>query len=85
MGEPRLAGKRVIVTGGISGIGAATTQRFLQEGARVAVLDLRQDAVDEYSVLSPLQQKRLAHHQKKFARSHTFYKPHETTTHYAFS
>lgn len=44
----RFQDKRVIVTGGISGIGAATTQRFLQEGARVAVLDLRQDAVDEY-------------------------------------
>lgn len=40
---------------------------------------------DEYSVLSPKQQKRLEHHQKKFARSHTYYKPHETTTHYAFS
>ena len=38
----------------------------------------------EFSVLSPLQQKRLAHHQKKFARSHSFYKPHETTTHHAF-
>jgi hypothetical protein len=38
----------------------------------------------EYSVLSPQQQKRLVHHQKKFSRSHTFYKPHETTTHFAF-
>ena len=38
----------------------------------------------EFSVLSPEQQKKLAHHQKKFARSHSFYKPHETTTHHAF-
>ena len=38
----------------------------------------------ELSVLTPLQQKRLAHHQKKFSRSHSFYKPHETTTHHAF-
>jgi hypothetical protein len=38
----------------------------------------------EYSVLSPKQQKRLIHHQKKFSRSHTFYKPHETATHFAF-
>ena len=38
----------------------------------------------EYSVLSPQQQKRLVHHQKKFSRSHTFYKPHETATHFAF-
>jgi hypothetical protein len=35
-------------------------------------------------VLSPEQQKKLAHHQKKFARSHSFYKPHETATHHAF-
>lgn len=38
----------------------------------------------EQSVLTPQQQKKLEHHQKKFSRSHTFYKPHETTTHHAF-
>ena len=38
----------------------------------------------EFSVLSPLQQKRLTHHQNKFSKSHTFYKPHETETHHAF-
>ncbi|KAJ6070425.1 hypothetical protein N7467_011744 [Penicillium canescens] len=38
----------------------------------------------EYSVLSPRQQLRLMHHQHKFAKSHTFYKPHETMTHHAF-
>lgn len=38
----------------------------------------------EFSVLTPLQQRKLEHHQNKFAKSHTFYKPHETTTHYAF-
>jgi hypothetical protein len=38
----------------------------------------------EFSVLSPEQQKKLAHHQKKFSRSHSFYKPHETMTHNAF-
>jgi hypothetical protein len=43
-----------------------------------------EDQGAEYSVLSPLQQYRLDHHQKKFARSHTFYKPHETSTHHAF-
>ncbi len=36
----RLDGKVAVVTGGASGIGAATLLRFAQEGARVAVLDL---------------------------------------------
>ncbi|KAJ6107350.1 Protein of unknown function DUF2985 [Penicillium sp. IBT 18751x] len=38
----------------------------------------------EYTVLDARQQLRLEHHQHKFAKSHTFYKPHETMTHHAF-
>jgi NAD(P)-dependent dehydrogenase (short-subunit alcohol dehydrogenase family) len=37
--HPDLAGKRVVVTGGASGIGLATVARFAAEGARVVVLD----------------------------------------------
>jgi hypothetical protein len=41
-------------------------------------------ALAEYSVLTARQQKRLQYHQAKFSKSHTFYKPHETSTHHAF-
>lgn len=36
----RLRGKRVVVTGGTSGIGAATCRRFVAEGARVVAVSL---------------------------------------------
>lgn len=39
---------------------------------------------EELSVLTEKQQKKLEHHQRKFCKSHTFYKPHETETHFAF-
>ena len=38
----------------------------------------------EFSVLTPKQQQKLIHHQAKFSKSHSFYKPHETATHHAF-
>ena len=37
--HPDLAGRRVVVTGGASGIGLATAERFVAEGSRVVVLD----------------------------------------------
>jgi len=40
-------GIRVIVTGGASGIGAATTSHLTRRGARVAVLDLNPDSASE--------------------------------------
>src|SRR5271165_5017510 len=42
-----LKGKRVVITGGASGIGAATAARFLEEGSVVAILDRDQKACDE--------------------------------------
>ena len=45
--------KRVIVTGGASGIGAATAARFLEEGAQVVVLDLDQEAGEKLAADLP--------------------------------
>ncbi len=42
----RLQGRVCIVTGAAQGIGLATARRFLQEGARVALCDIRRDSVD---------------------------------------
>ncbi|TVY90112.1 hypothetical protein LAWI1_G004326 [Lachnellula willkommii] len=38
----------------------------------------------EYSVLSEEELAKLEYHERKFSKSHTFYKPHETETHFAF-
>ena len=38
----------------------------------------------DYTVLTDEEQAKLEYHERKFSKSHTFYKPHETATHYAF-
>ena len=41
-----LSGKKVLISGGSSGIGEATAQRFLEEGSRVHICGLTRDEVD---------------------------------------
>lgn len=43
----RLAGRRVLITGAASGIGRATAQTFVREGARVALVDIDAAALAE--------------------------------------
>ena len=42
-----LAGKIAVVTGGASGIGRASIERFAAEGARVVIADIDADAGEE--------------------------------------
>ena len=50
----RLEGKVAIVTGGAQGLGLAIVRRFLQEGARVAVVDLKEGSEGTLSVIADL-------------------------------
>jgi NAD(P)-dependent dehydrogenase (short-subunit alcohol dehydrogenase family) len=42
--EPRLVGRRVLITGASSGVGLAATRLFAREGARLAVVSRRSEA-----------------------------------------
>ena len=44
---PSLAGRAVVVTGGASGIGASIVAHFARQGARVAFLDVQDEAAGE--------------------------------------
>lgn len=45
MSGPSLLNRRILVTGGASGIGRATVALFMEEGANVAVLDVDRDGL----------------------------------------
>ena len=45
----RMDGKVAVVTGGASGIGAGTVQRFVDEGARCVVADIQEDAGKKFA------------------------------------
>jgi meso-butanediol dehydrogenase/(S,S)-butanediol dehydrogenase/diacetyl reductase len=52
----RFADKVVFVTGGVSGIGAAVSSRFLDEGATVLAADVSQKNIDAFTAQLPEEQ-----------------------------
>ncbi|KAF3916301.1 hypothetical protein ABW21_db0203348 [Orbilia brochopaga] len=64
-----------------------TRQFVSMEADRESVirdLEASWEGRDEAPVLTEKQQEKFEHHSMKFAKSHTYYRPHETRTHFAF-
>ncbi|KYK32224.1 MAG: oxidoreductase [Theionarchaea archaeon DG-70-1] len=53
MGYKDLEGKRVVITGGASGIGFATAKRFAAEGSHVVIIDWNRKALDDVLSKNP--------------------------------
>lgn len=47
MGYKDLEGKKIVITGGASGIGLATAQRFAAEGSHIFIIDWNENALDD--------------------------------------
>ena len=47
MADTRLKGRVAVITGGSSGLGAATAHRFAEVGARIVVADMKSSGVEE--------------------------------------
>ncbi|OAR05356.1 hypothetical protein LLEC1_05978 [Akanthomyces lecanii] len=47
-------------------------------------VEAEEEEEEDLHPLTPKQQKRFLHHREKLVKSHSFYKPHETFTHYKF-
>lgn len=56
----KLLNKTALITGGARGIGFATTEKFVKEGANVVIMDLQEDAIQQAKEKLSIYEKQLA-------------------------